>query len=82
MMQFGTRAILGQNVGHIRVTDLLGEGGMGAVYVGYDGTLERKVALKAIRGDYRLNRESSWTTSPCRLIRSHRKRHRFDLGRK
>ena len=57
-MRSESRAILGQNVGHIRVTDLLGEGGMGAVYVGYDDTLERKVALKAIRGDFRVNPES------------------------
>jgi tetratricopeptide (TPR) repeat protein len=57
-MSSDSRAILGRNVGHIRVTDLLGEGGMGAVYAGYDETLDRKVALKAIRGDFRINPDS------------------------
>jgi serine/threonine-protein kinase len=46
--------LVGQRVGHIMVVDTLGEGGMGTVYLGYDGTLERQVALKAIRSEYRL----------------------------
>ncbi|MGD9253497.1 MAG: serine/threonine-protein kinase [Holophagae bacterium] len=50
-----TKSLLGQHVGHIRVLDLIGEGGMGAVYVGFDETLERRVALKAIRSEFRLN---------------------------
>jgi tetratricopeptide (TPR) repeat protein/predicted Ser/Thr protein kinase len=53
-----TSALLGQSVGHIRVVDLIGEGGMGAVFVGFDETLERRVALKAIRSEYRLNPQS------------------------
>jgi len=53
-----TSALLGQQVGHIRVVDLLGEGGMGAVYVGFDDKLQRKVALKAIRSEYRLHEEA------------------------
>jgi serine/threonine-protein kinase len=51
-------ALIGQQVGHIRVISLLGRGGMGAVYVGFDDTLQRQVALKVIRGDYRLNPEA------------------------
>jgi serine/threonine protein kinase len=51
-------ALIGQQVGHIRVIRLLGRGGMGAVYVGFDDTLQREVALKAIRGDFRLNPEA------------------------
>lgn len=47
--------LLGQTIGHIRVVDVLGEGGMGTVYVGFDDTLQRKVALKAIRTEFRLD---------------------------
>jgi serine/threonine-protein kinase len=50
--------LLGQTIGHIRVVDVLGEGGMGAVYVGFDETLQRKVALKAIRSEFRLDPQS------------------------
>ncbi|HBL29101.1 MAG TPA: serine/threonine protein kinase, partial [Acidobacteria bacterium] len=41
----------GDRIGHIRIESHLAEGGMGAVYVGFDEKLERPVALKAIRGD-------------------------------
>jgi tetratricopeptide (TPR) repeat protein len=41
----------GQKVGPIRIHKLLGEGGMGAVYSGYDERLQREVALKAVRFD-------------------------------
>lgn len=40
--------LLGQRIGHIRVVDFLARGGMGAVYVGFDEKLERRVALKAV----------------------------------
>lgn len=50
-----TSALLGREVGHIRIVDLVGEGGMGAVFVGFDQKLERRVALKAIRSEYRLD---------------------------
>jgi len=53
-----TSALLGQQIGNIRVVDVLGEGGMGAVYVGFDDKLQRKVALKAIRAEYRLHEEA------------------------
>ncbi|HEX2645476.1 MAG TPA: serine/threonine-protein kinase, partial [Thermoanaerobaculia bacterium] len=41
----------GDKIGHIRIDSHLAEGGMGAVYVGFDEKLERPVALKAIRSD-------------------------------
>ncbi len=46
--------LVGQRVGQIRVLQLLGRGGMGKVYVGFDETLQRRVALKAIRARHRL----------------------------
>jgi tetratricopeptide (TPR) repeat protein/tRNA A-37 threonylcarbamoyl transferase component Bud32 len=49
---------LGERIGHIRVTELLAKGGMGDVYAGYDETLGRRVALKAIRSEHRLNAEA------------------------
>ena len=57
-MKKQTTELLGKNVGHIRVVDVLGEGGMGAVFVGFDDTLQRKVALKAIRSEFRLSEEA------------------------
>ena len=46
---------LGKLVGHVRVVDVLGHGGMGSVYVGHDEKLGRKVALKSIRDQDRLD---------------------------
>jgi tetratricopeptide (TPR) repeat protein/tRNA A-37 threonylcarbamoyl transferase component Bud32 len=44
-------SLLGEKIGNLRVVEFLAEGGMGAVYVGFDEKLHREVALKAIRGD-------------------------------
>ena len=41
----------GDHIGHIRISGEIAEGGMGAVFVGFDEKLEREVALKAIRSD-------------------------------
>jgi tetratricopeptide (TPR) repeat protein/tRNA A-37 threonylcarbamoyl transferase component Bud32 len=43
-------------ISHYRVVTRLGAGGMGEVWVGVDETLRRKVAMKAIRKDRRLDR--------------------------
>ena len=47
-------SLTGTRVGNIRILETLGKGGMGEVYVGFDETLQRKVALKTIRGEQRL----------------------------
>jgi len=62
-----SESLLGKTVKQFRIVDHLGKGGMGDVYVAYDETLKRKVALKAIRGDQRLNAEAK-----ARLIREAR----------
>jgi len=41
-------SFVGKTIGHIRIVDLIGTGGMGEVYEGFDKTLKRKVAVKAI----------------------------------
>jgi eukaryotic-like serine/threonine-protein kinase len=50
--------MLGTLVSHYRVLHPLGTGGMGEVYAGLDETLKRRVALKAIRPEHRLEPES------------------------
>ena len=51
-------SLVGNNVGRIRVQSLLGRGGMGEVYVGWDETLGRQVALKSILSKYALSKET------------------------
>jgi eukaryotic-like serine/threonine-protein kinase len=46
---------VGARVGHFRITGVLGRGGMGEVYEALDETLQRRVALKTIRAERRLD---------------------------
>ena len=41
----------GDRLAHFIVVDRLGEGGMGTVVSAYDPDLDRKVAIKVLRGD-------------------------------
>ncbi len=45
----GGRDLTGRQVGSIRLDALLGEGGMGSVYRGFDTRLDRAVAVKTVR---------------------------------
>jgi eukaryotic-like serine/threonine-protein kinase len=49
---------VGDRIQEIRVLGRLGSGGMGDVFVGFHETLERRVALKTIRGAGRLGPEA------------------------
>lgn len=51
-------SMIGTRVGHIRITGVLGQGGMGEVYRGVDERLDRPVALKVIREERRLSSEA------------------------
>lgn len=47
--------IIGKTIGHIRIMERLGKGGMGEVYTGFDDKLQRKVAVKAIGAKFQMN---------------------------
>ena len=54
-------------ISHYELLEPLGMGGMGEVWVGFDLTLQRKVALKAVRRERRLDQEAK-----ARLLREGR----------
>ncbi|MBI3854800.1 MAG: protein kinase [Planctomycetes bacterium] len=49
--------LLGTSFGPYKITGAIGRGGMGAVYEGLDETLDRRVALKVLHGQFADNRE-------------------------
>ncbi len=46
-----TEALVGESLAHFRIDELLGKGGMGAVYLATDTALDRKVAIKVLSRD-------------------------------
>jgi tetratricopeptide (TPR) repeat protein len=60
-------SIVRRVISHYEVLAPLGTGGMGEVWVGFDTTLQRKVALKAVRRDRRLDEQAR-----ARLLREAR----------
>ncbi|HEV3254447.1 MAG TPA: protein kinase [Candidatus Acidoferrales bacterium] len=51
--------MIGQVLGHYRITARIGEGGMGVVYRAYDEMLRRDVAVKVVNKDARLDSSAS-----------------------
>ena len=51
-------SLVGQTIGHYKVLEQLGAGGMGEVYLAQDTKLDRKVALKILPTDIAANQES------------------------
>src|SRR6266850_2531862 len=51
------RAIVGKLLGHYKVLNRIGRGGMGEVFLAQDTALGRKVALKLLRSDFTSNEE-------------------------
>jgi len=51
-------SLIGTTIQSIRIVEMLGKGGMGEVYLGVDERLGRRVAVKALVGDRRMDEQA------------------------
>lgn len=65
--------LIGSRIGNVSIRALLGEGGMGKVYRGFDEVLERPVAIKILQGEERLS-----SLGKARLLREARVLSKLD----
>ncbi|MBN1808485.1 MAG: serine/threonine protein kinase [Planctomycetes bacterium] len=57
MSEEGLQDLVGRALGQYEVRSKIGEGGMGAVYLAYDRSLEREVALKVLPPEFARDRQ-------------------------
>lgn len=57
-----------QSIGHYQLKNLLGTGGMGNVFLGYDPRLEREVAIKCVRLDSNIENGDSYLKKEAKVL--------------